>query len=246
MDGPGELVTALRREAAGRGLDLLGVVDAAVFDRAAPAGHRLGEVWPAARTAVVLGNAGSLFWSRFRQARPGPLPREGEADPLDDFTRASVAPLRAMLRDRGHAERTVYPFFGAADHALSFRELATAAGFGAMSVLGLVLHPAFGPWIAARAAILTDAPLPPTRPLDAFDPCRDCPAPCVEVCPGEAFPGKQWSAEACLAAKQALEPCRASCLARLHCVYGEEYRYGPEEMAYHSTWPRTARKETAG
>ena len=230
------LLTTLRREAAGAGLDLVGVVDAAAYDGAAPAGHRLGDLWSGAGVAVVVGSAGPLFWRRFRSARPGALPRRGEGDPLDAFTIRSVAPLRAMLRARGFAERTVYPFFGA-DHALSFRALASAAGFGAMSVLGLVLHPAFGPWIASRAAILTDAPFEPTRPLDAFDPCRDCPAPCIAVCPGGAFPEGRWVAEPCLAAKRTLAACRSSCLSRIHCVYGDEYRYGPEEMAYYSTYP---------
>lgn len=229
------LLTALRREAASRALDLVGVVAAAAYDQAAPAGHRIADVWAGARVAVVVGNAGPRFWGAFRQAFPGPLPPGGEGDPLDAFTVKSVAPLRALLRDGGHAERTVYPFFGAADHALSFRSLASAAGFGAMSVLGLVLHPAFGPWIATRAAILTDAPLEPTRPLDGFDPCRDCPAPCIAVCPGDAFPGGSWSAEACLEAKRTQPACRASCLSRIHCVYGPEYGYGPEEMAYYST-----------
>ncbi|MDP3939451.1 MAG: hypothetical protein Q8R92_15130 [Deltaproteobacteria bacterium] len=230
------LLTALRREAAGRGLDLVGVVDAAAYDRAAPSGHRIGEVWPGTGVAVVIGSAGPLYWSRFRVARPGTLPPKGQGDPLDDFTIESVAPLRAMLRAAGYAEQTLYPFFGA-DHALSFRALGSAAGFGAMSVLGLVIHPAFGPWIAARAAILTDAPLEVTRPLDSFDPCRDCPAPCIAVCPGGAFPEGRWAAEPCLAAKRAQEVCRSSCLSRIHCVYGEEYQYGPEEMAYYSTYP---------
>ncbi|MFQ5457517.1 MAG: hypothetical protein ACE5FC_03540, partial [Myxococcota bacterium] len=230
------LLSAIRREAAARGFDLVGVVDPAAYDASAPAGHRLGELSADARAAVVVGNAGPALWRRFRCAHPGILDRRAGADPLDDFTRAEIAPLLQLLEARKFAVSAFYPFFGATDHALSFRELGIAAGFGVWSVLGLVLHPVYGPWIAVRAALLTGAPLHPTGRLDGFAPCRDCPAPCIAVCPGGAFPDRQWSAAPCLAAKARLDPCRTQCLSRIHCVYGASHRCEPEEMAYHSTW----------
>ncbi len=240
---PEGLLAAIRCEAGSRGFDLVGVVDAAVYDAAAPAGHRIGDVWEEAHAAIVIGNAGPRFWNRFRGEHKGRLDRAKGEDPLDGFTVRETAPLSAILAERGFTERTVYPFFGATDHALSFRELAIAAGFGVWSVLGLVLSPVYGPWIASRAAILTSTPLAPTGRLESFDPCSACPAPCIDICPGDAFPGRQWSARACLSAKSRLEPCRQRCLSRIHCVYGSEYRYAPEEMAYHGTYPPSAQKD---
>jgi epoxyqueuosine reductase QueG len=228
---------ALRAAAANWGLNLLGVVDAERYDARAPAPHRISDVWPAARTAVVIGSAGPAFWDRFIARVRGTGPIAAGPDPLDAHTVDIVEPLAQMVRAQGHTVRAVYPFYGAAGHSLSFQKLSIEAGFGVDSVLGLVLHPKYGPWVAARAALLTDALLPASGPLSGFDPCGPCPAPCITACPGSAFPERRWSAPRCLEAKRALEACRASCSARLHCVYGREHRYAREEMAYHSSLP---------
>ncbi len=235
------LLAAVRAAAAPWGLNLVGAVDARAYDATAPAGHRLRDVFPDARSAVIVGNAGPAFWERFRErvSREPALARRSH--PLDAHTVEVVAPLRRLFRERGFAERTVFPFYGAEDHALSFQRLAMAAGFGVDSVLGLVLHPAFGPWIATRAAVLTDVLLIASGPIEGFDPCTRCPAPCVAVCPGGAFPERHWSASLCLKAKQTLEPCRETCLSRIHCVFGAGHRYPDDEMAYHSTAPSGVR-----
>jgi len=220
-------------------------VDAAAYDADAPAGHRIADVWPAARTAFVLGSAGPLFWERFR-ARLARTPAQAKCpDPLDAHTMDVVAPLVALFREEGVVARAVYPFHGARDHALSFRQLALRAGFGADSVLGLVLHPEHGPWLATRAALLTDAALPVSAPLSGFDPCTNCPAPCIAACPGGAFPDGRWSHAICLDAKGRLDPCRASCPARIHCVFGPAQRYPEDAMAYHCALPE-ARRLPAG
>jgi len=235
------LLDDIRPQAAAWGLNLAGVVDAQAYDADAPTGHRITDVWPAARSAFVLGSAGPFFWERFRErvAHDPSLARRPE--PLDAHTVDAVAPIVEMFRSRGIAARPLFPFFGAADHALSFQRLAVRAGFGADSVLGLVLHPEFGPWLAARAAILTDVPLPLSDPLGGFDPCTGCPAPCIAACPGGAFPEGRWAASRCLDAKRSLDPCRASCLARIHCVFGVAHRYPDEAIAYHCALPEERR-----
>jgi hypothetical protein len=232
----------LRAAASGAGLNLLGVVDAHAYDAAAPAKHRLRDAWSPARSALVFGSAGPAFWDRFCDHLGAPPLRSADAHPLDAFTIACLKPLRALVHRQGLAERTLYPFDGARDHAVSFQKLAMAAGFGAQSVLGLVLHPEFGPWVAARAAILTDALLRPTKPLSAFDPCNGCASPCVDACPGDAFPDHQWSASICLEAKRTVDACRQTCLSRINCVFGHGSRYSAEEMAYHSTLPESLAK----
>ena len=235
------LVEQAAAEAAAWGMNLAGVIDAEAYDSGAPAGHRLRDAWPAAGSALILGSAGPLFWERFlaRRAREPALARLD--DPLDAHTVDVVAPIVTLFREQGVAARAVFPFYGAQDHALSFRCLSFRAGFGADSVLGLILHPEYGPWNAARAAVLTAASLPPSMPLSAFRPCVGCPAPCVAACPGDAFPDGRWSDTICLEAKRQIEPCRTSCLARIHCVIGAAHRYPEDEMAYHCASPE-ARK----
>lgn len=223
------------------GLNLFGVIDAAAYDADAPAGHRLRDVWPGVRSALVVGSAGPLFWERFR-ARVAREPALGQrADPLDAHTVDAVAPVVALFHEQGITTRAVFPFHGARDHALSFPQLALRAGFGVDSVLGLVLHPEYGPWLATRAALLTDAALPASVPLAGFDPCTNCPAPCVAACPGGAFPERRWSHAICLDAKRRLDPCRASCAARIHCVFGVAHRYPDDAIAYHCALPEARR-----
>jgi epoxyqueuosine reductase QueG len=231
------LLAAVRTVGAPWGLNLVGAVDARAYDATAPAGHRLSEVFPDVRGAVIVGNAGPAFWERFRErvSREPALARRSH--PLDAHTVEIMEPVRALFRERGLAERTVFPFHGARDHALSFRRVAMAAGFGVESVLDLVVHPEFGPWIATRAAVLTDALLIASGPIEGFDPCTRCPAPCIAACPGGAFPERRWSASLCLEAKQALPPCLRTCLSRIHCVFGAGYRYPDDAMAYHSSLP---------
>ena len=236
----------VRVAAAKWGLNLLGVVDAGSYDARAPAPHRIRDVWPAARTAVIIGNAGPAFWDRFIARVEGEGGIAAGPDPLDAHTVSIVEPLAELFRAEGHRVRVAYPFYGVTDHSLSFQKLSIEAGFGVDSVLGLVLHPDYGPWVAARAALLTDAPLPPSQTLSEFDPCGPCPAPCITACPGSAFRERRWSATRCLEAKRTLEPCRASCASRLHCVYGREHRYSDAEMAYHSSLPGERSLRAAG
>ena len=239
------VLAAVRAAAAPWGLNLIGTVDARAYDAAAPAGHRLTDVLPDAQSALLIGNAGRAFWERFRDWISREPARARRAHPLDTYTVEVVETLRPLLRARDFTERTVYPFYGASDHALSFQRLAMAAGFGVDSVLGLVLHPEFGPWMATRAAILTAAHFRASGALEGFDPCTHCPAPCISVCPGGAFPGRRWSSSLCLQAKRTLDSCRETCLSRIHCVFGAGHRYSDDETAYHSTHPSGARLDLA-
>jgi hypothetical protein len=67
--------------------------------------------------------------------------------------------------------------------ALGNRFAATAAGLATIGLHGAPITPEYG--VTQRfIAVVTDAPLPPDKPLDADDwPCAQCEAPCVEACP---------------------------------------------------------------
>jgi len=59
------------------------------------------------------------------------------------------------------------------------QHLAVATGLGALAPSHLVIHPAYGPWFALRAAVVLDGTPPPMRPRLA-QPCH-CDHTCTTV-----------------------------------------------------------------
>ena len=53
--------------------------------------------------------------------------------------------------------RVLYPF-GFAEDGVSFTRLALLAGLGRESLVGVLVHPVYGPWIALRAGQSTREP----------------------------------------------------------------------------------------
>ncbi|MEW6666826.1 MAG: hypothetical protein AB1512_16615 [Thermodesulfobacteriota bacterium] len=65
------------------------------------------------------------------------------------------------------------------------KDASVHAGLGIIGKNNLVVTPTHGPRIRLRAMFL-EAELPQSGPID-FSPCDDCPMPCREACPQEAF-----------------------------------------------------------
>jgi hypothetical protein len=232
------LTALLARVLAPFGLNLIGVATPAAYDALVPPSHRLATPAAGARSIVVIGNGGGGFWSAYRThlaALPGHADRP---HPLDDFTaivmERHVLPLVARLGV--HAELRL-PFRETAP-PLSFVHLAEAAGLGRRSVLGVLVHPEYGPWLALRGALLVDATLAAPRPAAGFDPCASCRArPCLAACPAAAVSHPAgWDVPRCIAfrvAQDEANPCADRCHARVACVYGNAHRYPPDALAYH-------------
>ncbi len=211
------------------GLNLIGVADVAAWDAAAPERHRSAVVAPGARSIVVVANGGRAAWSAF----VADLERDaavlvGHRHPFDAWCAARV---RAADDDAGGARAW---FFAAAESEihLDFRRLAALAGLGVRSRLGLLLHPEFGPWVGLRAAAFVDEVLPVVPPPRAV-PCDTCARPCVEACPGAAFPDGAWNVDACTAFHVVSTACARTCHARVACPEGAAHRYGDEQLGYH-------------
>ncbi|HKV55896.1 MAG TPA: hypothetical protein VJN94_14785 [Candidatus Binataceae bacterium] len=218
------------------GLNLAAAIPVARYDAAAAQNYRAATISADARSIIVLANGGGEFWGCFKahaSRTPGWLERD---NPLDDFTREIVEhEVVALVRAAGVRCVPVYPFMGGGP-TLNFMQLATLAGLAGPSIVGVVVHPVFGPWIAFRAALLLDVLL--DRPGDAtsFDPCPDCTArSCISACPVAAvsFPAG-WDIPRCLTHRVEAEPdCAGRCHARAGCVLGPEHRYPDDELAYH-------------
>ena len=229
------LLTDLERALAPHGLNLIGATTPEAYDARVPPAHALGPRVPGARAVIVIGNGGGAFWTAYRafcRRHPG---HESSPDPLDDYTRLVIE--RAI----GGGYAVFYPF-GFPSEPVSFTRLAECAGLGRPSLVGVLVHPVFGPWIALRAAVAVPFPFTAPRPADGFDPCPGCvERSCIVACPAGAVGDAGWDVGSCAVARSAEpDPCAARCHARWDCVIGRAHRYPPDAFEHHQTRARPA------
>lgn len=211
------------------GLNLRAALSAAGYDAIVPAAWRTGVLLPEARTALVVGSGGRALWNALRAA-----PEFGAAsDPVDTYTARVMDGLAEDLTRGGHASRAVYPAERHGGAWADFVALGREAGLGVPSRLGLLLHPVCGPWLSMRAVLLSVLPCPRGAPLDGFEPCASCAAPCAEACPGGAVWPEGISARLCYETQRKEPACALRCNARRACVVGPEHAYAAEAEAHH-------------
>ena len=228
------LLDAIRAVTAKSGLNLVAATSSDRYDAAVSPAYRVQAIAPGARSIVVIGNGGGAFWRSFQQhanENPGWMLRD---NPLDDFTRIVIErDLRPVLSNLAHS--IIYPFMSNGP-TLNFMEAGKAAGLSGPSIIGVVVHPIYGPWIAFRAAILLSESIDAPGEAYRFDPCPSCTArTCISACPAEAVSlASGWDIPKCLTHRVEVEAdCAPRCHARSGCVLGPEHRYPDEELAYH-------------
>jgi hypothetical protein len=226
-----DIVAVLASRLGRVGIDLVGATSVAAYDARVAPERRLAGAVPGAHGVIVLGNGGRALWDAFRASGGD----DGADDPLDRFTRGAV---EAATRDVPEA-RCRFPF-DRSGPLLDFQALAELAGLGRPSLLGVLVHPRYGPWIALRAAVLVPVEVRAPRPADGFDPCPTCvERPCIPACPVGAVGPRGWDVPACVAHRLADEAhCAGGCTARLECVYGREHRHPPDALAFHQAAAR--------
>jgi hypothetical protein len=227
------MAAELVSEAMTRGFNLIGFVGPQQFDACQPPGRRASDVLPDCGTIFLLGSGGSGFWSHLlAQGPPIQAPAPGY-HPVDDYCAKSCGELTEWLGARGVTSRTTFPDDPS---ALNFMHLAEVAGWGTISpVLGILLHPEFGPWVSMRAAVLVEG-LPfgsvEGEEHQPFQPCLNCSKPCVKACPVHVFDGMgSVDLRACADNRHAGE-CGHGCDARRACPVGAAERYGEEEERF--------------
>jgi hypothetical protein len=156
-------------------------------------------------------------------------------DPIDAYTRRTIdAAVAATLGAAAIPHRVLYAF-RFPDDPVSFPRLGEVAGLGTRSLLGLLVHPVYGPWTALRAAVLVPFAVDLDRPAAGFDPCPSCvERACMAACPAGAVGPGGWDVPGCAAHRaRPDDPCASRCHARFDCVVGREHRYPEDALAYH-------------
>ena len=180
-----------------------------------------------AKSVLLVGQAGDAPWSHFlrwRQSQP-----LGIANPLDTWSRMVIGVVEQEFGARAvsPSDRPYLPFQQWAMRAEGLRP----------SPLGILMHPEYGLWHAYRGALLFDAELPIQAPREVIHLCDLCDGkPCLKSCPVEAYSQEGFAYQDCLDHVRGAsgEPCRSGgCLDRNACPYGTDYRYRPDEQAFH-------------
>lgn len=166
--------------AAAAGWNLSGAVDAERFDAGQPQETRCRHALRGCGTALVFAVGGD--------------PERREGGPARDGARAEGV-LAAMRRRVAAAGLRGRVLAAARSRRLNFARLAEAAGIGVVSpVIGALLHPRYGPWVALRAAVLLPGrpfgAIPDESLAEVFQPCAKCPRPCLEACPVGVHDGR--------------------------------------------------------
>jgi hypothetical protein len=227
-----DLLDRVRRAAGPVGLNLIAALPVARYDRDAAPAARAQTIDRKAQSIILLANGGGAFWRAFNAhaaANPG---WNNRADPLDDFTRTTVeSRIVPIVGDC----TVVYPFM-AGGPTLNFMQLGKLAALAGPSLLGVVVNPIYGPWMAFRAALLVADTIDAPGSALGYDPCPTCvPRSCISACPSGAItPAGGWDIPGCLTYRVENElDCAIRCHARVGCVLGPEHRYPDDELAYH-------------
>ena len=139
------MLTALERALGGWGLNVTAPLTASAFDAACAPVSRLtlDGLLAGARAAVVVGSGGPAFFDLF--ARGSPESVDGAPNPLDRFTKRVAGGVVGVALAPFAAAHAVYFLFDGAELLIPFQRFGRAAGFGGLGLLGLQIHPIFGP-----------------------------------------------------------------------------------------------------
>lgn len=192
-----------------------------------------GEVAPtaisgaAAKSALLVGQAGAAPWPHFLRWREGQA--QAIANPLDTWSRQVIGAVAETFGARA-VSPSDRPY-------LPFQQWAMRAEGLKPSPLGILMHPHYGLWHAYRGALLFEheITLPETR--EAIHLCDACvEKPCLKSCPVDAYSADGFGHQSCLAHVRGADgaPCRTGgCLDRKACPYGTEYRYPADVQSFH-------------
>lgn len=215
------------------GFNIIQTISACAYNNLVSKQKSASEILPGARSITLIGFGGNAFWETFNDyLDSNPDFKEVNEDLIDNYSLLVFEELSGVLNENGVKHRAIFPF-GAEGTALDFVKLGQVSGAGVSSLLGILLHPVYGPWISLRGALITGLNLDRyDSPLD-FEPCPSCHKPCISACPANTVSESGWDWESCMRFRLAEDTCSSSCASRRACPYGKALQYSEEQMAYH-------------
>lgn len=111
-----------------------------------------------------------------------------------------------LARERALVARPLpyHPWKG----GILLKDAGVLAGLGRIGANNLLITPQYGPRVRLRALLL-DLKVAPTQ-ASAFDPCTDCPHPCWQACPQQAFASGAYEKAPC-ARQMQQDEAKAAC-----------------------------------
>ncbi len=194
----------------------------------------LDGVLQSGKSIILAGFAGNKFWEVLRAfLSNNPEFENARIDWIDDYTKLIFDLAARILDESGVSYKMVFPF-GKTAFDLDFMELGRMSGVGVDSLLGILLHPEYGPWISLRGALITNLVFSTyDNPLTNFNPCPPCAKPCITVCPAKTISARGWNWNACMDYRLSSETCESNCASRRACPYGKAHQYTEEQLAHH-------------
>lgn len=129
-----------------------------------------------------------------------------EKPELDWFDRGNTAGNRWLTKISIELVEWLHETHGIMAQALPYqvekggvylKDAASLAGLGAIGKNNLLIHPQWGPYVRLRSVLIQDY-LPPSKPLENFNPCHRCPMPCRKACPENALAQGRFHRSSCM------------------------------------------------
>ena len=211
--------SSIETEVSAAGFQIVGALAASV--------ETFPSLPPATRSVVLVGWTGPAGWLAFAAS---PERQDGQADPLDRWTRRCINPMADRL-----GAIALYPFDGPPWHP--FQRIALAAGAFHSSPIGLLIHPVFGLWTSYRALLVFDQAIDLPAAESSVHPCEGCKTkPCLTACPVGAYSATGFDVDRCRAHVRLGAPClTAGCDARDACPVGREFRNSADQISFHQS-----------
>lgn len=173
---------------------------------------------------IVIGHLGKGLWESVCSEIP-------ESDnPIDGFVIQSVKEYFNKDHNSKRYE-IIYP----GEAVFDLQQLGEIAGWHYRSPFMLGINQIWGSWFAYRAIILSNTNFTETPALKTSSPCGGCVDKyCIAACPALALENLELNLQRCINyRKQDDSRCKTTCLARVSCPVGGEFRYCREQINYH-------------
>lgn len=239
-----EVLDQLKRHFLNSGFNLTLAIKASEYDSAIAGTNKLETIFPNAKSVILVGFGGKRFWTIFQEfLKENPHFKTNNVDLIDSYSVLKFNEASQILESYGISYMTAYPF-GKDALSINFLKLGELAGAGVPSLLGILLHPVYGPWISLRGVILTDMEFDHyDKPLVDFSPCPTCDKPCIEACPANTISESGWDYKACINYRISDRTCAHTCASRRACPYGKDEQYSEAQLRYHHEFVLKSVKE---